>query len=305
MFDLVRLRVLRTVADQGTLAAAADVLHLTPSAVSQQMAKLEREARCALIERHGRRVRLTEEGRLLAEHAERILGAVEQAEADLDERRGEVVGDFTVAAFPTAARGLLPKVLVVMNERYPRLRLGLREVEPYDAIAQLTRGDLDLAIAQDWVNVPIAVSDRLRSHDIGRDLIDVALPAGHPLADASTVALSDLAGERWIASTAGTICYDWLTSTFRGAGHEPDIAHQAVEFPTQLALVAAGLGVALMPRLAGDHVPDGVRLRPVEPAMSRRVFAVWREESGRKPAVRAFVEMAVEQWREHHYSLHV
>lgn len=301
MFDLVRLRVLRTVADQGTLAAAADVLHLTPSAVSQQMAKLEREARCALIERHGRRVRLTEEGRLLAQHAERILGAVEQAEADLDERRGEVLGDFTVAAFPTAARGLLPKVVAAMNDRYPRLRLCLREVEPYDAIAQLTRGDVDVAVAQDWVNVPIAVSDRLRSHDIGYDLIDVALPDTHPLADAPTVALSDLVGERWIASTAGTICHDWLTTTFRHAGHEPDIAHQAVEFPTQLTLVAAGLGVALVPRLAGDHIPDGVRLRPVEPTMSRRVFAVWRAESGRRPAVRAFVEMAAE----HHYSLHV
>lgn len=305
MFDLVRLRVLRTVADQGTLAAAADVLHLTPSAVSQQMAKLEREARCVLIERHGRRVRLTEEGRLLAMHAERILGAVEQAEADLDERRGEVLGDFTVAAFPTAARGLLPKVVVAMNQRYPRLRLYLREVEPYDAIAQLSRGDLDVAIAQDWVNVPIAVSDRLCSRDIGHDRIDVALPERHPLADAPSVALSDLAGERWIASTAGTICHDWLMSTFRNAGYEPEIAHQAVEFPTQLTLVAAGLGVALVPRLAGDHVPDGVRVRSVEPAMSRRVFAVWREESGRKPAVRAFVEMAVQQWREHHYSLHV
>ncbi|HVK23489.1 MAG TPA: LysR substrate-binding domain-containing protein [Actinokineospora sp.] len=305
MFDLVRLRVLRTVADQGTLAAAAELLHLTPSAVSQQMAKLEREARCALIERHGRRVRLTEEGKLLARHAERILGAVEEAEADLDERRGEVLGEFTVAAFPTAVRGLLPAVVVEMNERYPRLRLHLREVEPYDAIAQLGRGDVDLVIAQDWVNVPIAIPERLRSRDIGQDPVDVALPASHRLVDRPVLTPADLADERWIASTAGTICHDWLVSTFRGSGREPDIVHQAGEFPTQLAMVAAGLGVALIPRLAGDLVPDGVRIRPIEPSMSRRIFAVWREESARRPSVRAFVESACQRWVQHHYSLHV
>src|SRR5436309_1790740 len=149
MFDLSRLRVLRAVADQGTLAAAAEVLHLTPSAVSQQMAKLEREARTRLIERHGRRARLTEEGHLLARHAERILGAVEEAEADLDERRGQVIGDVRVGAFPSAARGLLPRVLVAMNERYPRLRTRLAEIEPYDAMAQVARGDLDLVVSQD------------------------------------------------------------------------------------------------------------------------------------------------------------
>ncbi|WP_436501864.1 LysR family transcriptional regulator [Actinokineospora sp. HUAS TT18] len=305
MFDLVRLRVLRTVADQGTLAAAAEILHLTPSAVSQQMAKLEREARCALIERHGRRVRLTEEGKLLARHAERILGAVEAAEADLDERRGEVLGEFTVAAFPTAVRGLLPGVARAMNERYPRLKLHLREVEPYDAIAQLGRGDVDLVIAQDWVNVPLATPERMRSCDIGQDPVDVALPDAHPLAGKATVKPADLVGERWIASTAGTICHDWLVSTFRGVGHEPDIVHQAGEFPTQLAMVAAGLGVALVPRLAGDLVPDGVRVRPIEPGMSRRVFAVWREESARRPSVQAFVESARQHWVQHHYSPHV
>src|SRR5438067_13629909 len=103
MFDLGRLRVLAAVADQGTLAAAADALHLTPSAVSQQMAKLEREARCRLIEKHGRRVRLTEEGELLAKHAHRMLGAVAEAESAFDERRGQVMGERSLGAFPVAA----------------------------------------------------------------------------------------------------------------------------------------------------------------------------------------------------------
>jgi DNA-binding transcriptional LysR family regulator len=296
MFDLVRLRVLATVADQGTLAAAAEALHLTPSAVSQQMSKLEREARCRLIERHGRRARLTEEGLLLARHAQRILGAVAEAESDLDERRGQVLGELTVGAFPTAARGILPSILASMAGHYPRLRVRLLETEGYDAMAKVARGDIDVVVNADWETVPLPVPDRVRSVDIGHDPADLALPVTHPLAGRECVALSELTEERWITSTVGTICYDWLTKTLRNAGHEPKLAHQAAEFPTQLALVAAGLGVAMMPRLAGDFVPPGVRLVAIEPTVSRRVFAVWREETARRPSVRAFVDALTEAW---------
>ncbi len=296
MFDLVRLRVLHTVAGHGTLAAAAQALHLTPSAISQQMSKLEREAGCRLVERQGRGLRLTEDGLALATHAQRILAAVEEAEADLDERRGRVLGTLTVGAFPTAARGLLPSVVVSCAERFPDLRVRLREVEPYQVMTRVAAGDLDVAVAQDWVNVPVAVPDRLRSRDIGSDPADVAFPPGHPLAGRASVTLTELAGEPWVASTEGTICHDWLTTTFRTAGHEPVIAHQAAEFPTQLALVAAGLGIALLPRMAGDAVPAGVRLVPVAPVMSRRIFAVWREEAARRPSVRAFVDTLRAQW---------
>ncbi|HEV2782134.1 MAG TPA: LysR family transcriptional regulator [Actinophytocola sp.] len=296
MFDLGRLRVLAAVADQGTLAAAADVLHLTPSAVSQQMAKLEREARCRLIERHGRRARLTEEGELLAKHARRILGAVAEAESDLDERRGQVLGELSVGAFPTAARGLLPDVLVTMATRYPRLRIRLQETESYEAMSKVSRGDLDVVVNADWATVPLPVPDRVCKTDIGADPADLALPAAHPLADRPRLSLEQLTDETWVASTVGTICYEWLTSTLRNAGHEPRISHQAAEFPTQLALVSAGLGVALMPRLAGDFVPPDVRLIPVDPTISRRVFAVWREETTRRPSVQAFLTTLREAW---------
>jgi DNA-binding transcriptional LysR family regulator len=296
MFDLVRLRVLATVADQGTLAAAADALHLTPSAVSQQMSKLEREAGCRLIERQGRRARLTEEGELLAKHAARILDAVAEAESDLDERRGQVVGELAVGVFPSAARGLLPATLVTLAERYPRLRVRLVESEPYEATARVARGDFDLAINADWLIVPLPIPDRLRRTEIGSDPADIALPASHPLATRASLSFDELIDERWIASTVGTICHDWLTKTLRNASHEPKIVHQAAEFPTQLALVAADLGIALLPRLASDHIPDGVNLIPVTPTINRRIFAVHREESGRRPSVRAFVTVLREQW---------
>jgi DNA-binding transcriptional LysR family regulator len=296
MFDLVRLRILATVADQGTLAAAADALHLTPSAVSQQMSKLEREAGCRLIERHGRRARLTEEGALLAKHAQRILGAVAEAESDLDERRGQVLGELAVGAFPTAARGLLPSVLVAVAERYPRLRIRLQETESYEAQSRVARGDLDIVINADWSTVPLPNPDRVTRLEVGTDPADVAVRADHPLAGRDRLSLAELAGERWISSTLGTICHDWLTKTLRNAGHEPNITHQAAEFPTQLALVSANLGIALMPRLAGDSTPTNVRLIPVTPTISRRVFAAHREESARRPSVQAFLDVLHEKW---------
>lgn len=296
MFDLVRLRVLHTVAGHGTLAAAAQALHLTPSAISQQMSKLEREAGCRLMERQGRRVRLTDEGLVLAKHAQRILAAVEEAEADLDERRGQVLGTLSIGAFPTAARNLLPGVLADCAVRYPGLQVSSYEVEPYQALGRVAGGDLDLAITQDWMNVPVAVPERLLLKELGRDPADVALPVDHPLADSPSLSLDRLVDEPWVTATEGTICHDWLTNTFRKAGHEPRIAHQAAEFPTQLALVAAGLGVALLPRLAGEGVPAGVRLVPVAPQMYRRIFVGWREEAARRPAVVALVELLAQHW---------
>lgn len=296
MFDLARLRVLAAVADQGTLAAAADALHLTPSAVSQQMSKLEREARCRLIERHGRRVRLTEEGELLAKHARRILGAVAEAESDLDERRGQVIGDLSVGAFPTAARGLLPGVLVAMATRYPRLRVTVREVEPYEGMTKVARGDLDIVIAADWTIAPVVVPDRMLCTDIGFDQADIALPADHLLAARSGLLLEELTDEPWIACLEGTICYDWLVRTVRATGREPRIVHQAAEFATQLAMVAAGLGIAVIPRLARDHIPPGAVLVPVTPTVSRRIFTTWREETARRPSIKAFLDTVKDQW---------
>jgi DNA-binding transcriptional LysR family regulator len=298
MFDLTRLRVLHAVAGHGSLAAAARALHLTPSAVSQQMAKLEREAGCVLAERQGRRLRLTDEGRALATHAHRILAAVEEASADLDERRGRVLGTVTIGAFPTAARALLPAVLRTCAKDHPDLRLHMREAEPYQSMSLLGAGDLDLVVSQDWANLPVALPERLTSTDLGHDIADLALPADHPLASRNGIAMPELATEPWITSTTGTICHDWLTNTFRRDGHEPKIAHQAAEFPTQLALVAAGLGVAVIPRMATDSVPVGVVLVPVKPALSRRIFAVWREETTRRPAIRAVTQALKDSFRQ-------
>lgn len=289
MLDLERLRALHSVATYGSVSAAADVLHVTTSAVSQQLAKLERETGQKLLERNGRGVRLTDAAELLVAHAGRILSLVEQAQSDLEAHRGSVVGQLTLAAFPTAIRGLVPAALRRLNADHPDLRVLLREEDPMRSMPLVSRGDLDMAVVQDWNNEPLPLPDGLQKGVICDDVADVVLPPDHPLAGRDEVALKELAGDTWISSSPDSICCDWLMRTLRAVDSEPRIDHQAYEFATQLSLVAAGLGNTILPRLGRCDVPPGVVVVPLKEPLSRRVYAVWREEAARRPAIRAAV----------------
>lgn len=289
MLHLERLRSLHAIAAYGSVAAAARALHLTSSAVSQQMARLEREVGRPLLERHGRGVRLTEAGELLVEHARDILARVEAAEADLAARDQDVGGALRLGAFATAARGLVPPALQLLAEQHPALDPTLTELEPPEAIRLVAGGDLDLGVVQDWANAPLALPEDLDRAPLLRDAADVALPADHPLAERDTLALEELLDEDWIGWLPGQICHDWLLLTMRGLGAEPRVVHTVGEHPTHLALVAAGLGVALVPRLGRGPVCEALRLVPVVPALERHVAVVWRRSAGRRPAVVAGV----------------
>lgn len=287
MLNLDRLRALHAVATHGSVQAAADALHVSPSAVSQQLAKLEREVDASLLDRAGRGVRLTDAAILLSERTSEVLALLEQLESELDERRGAVVGTVRISAFPTAARGLGPAVLTHLREHFPDLEPALIEQEPIDSFPQLARGDLDLVIAQDWYNAPLVLPHGLDREPLFDDTADIALPTGHRLAHRRSIRLDELAAEPWVTWPEGSICGDWLLHTMRTLGHEPRVAHRAAEHATLLALVAAGHGAAVMPRLGLDHVPAGVRLVPVEPAVTRHVFAAWRSDASRRSAIRA------------------
>jgi DNA-binding transcriptional LysR family regulator len=283
--NLERLRVLHAVSGTGSVRGAARTLHVTTSAISQQLKVLEREVGQILVERQGRGIRLTDAGSVLAEHAGRLLAQVERVEADLAGRRGAVVGELRLAAFATAARGLVPPVLKALREKYPGLHLRLAELEPLDAIPALCRADLDLAIVQDWPDAPAALPDGVASRHLLDDILDVALPADHPLAGRAHVTMAELAGADWITWTGGQLCHDWLRQ-FLG---DPAVAHTASEHSTQLAMVDAGMGVAVMPRLGREPIPDGVRVVPVRPRLYRRVHVLWRRSAERRPAVAAVV----------------
>ncbi|WP_074998780.1 LysR family transcriptional regulator [Streptomyces qinglanensis] len=286
MLDLSRLRALHAVHLHGSVGNAAQALGYTPSAVSQQVAKLERETGTALLERAGRGIALTDDALMLVRTAEEVLGLVEQAEVALEQRKGHPAGQLRLAAFPSGARGLMPRVLAELAADHPQLDLRMSEVDPHLSVGLVARGEIDLALAHDWDITPMPAPEGVRSIPLGVDTCEVLLPAGHPLAAQDTLETADLAGRRWVCQPPGTVCHDWLHTTLRTAGQEPDVAYYVAEFQTQVALVAAGLGIALLPRLGRGPLPDGVVLRPLEPTPTRRLFAVTRDGLLRRPAVR-------------------
>jgi DNA-binding transcriptional LysR family regulator len=290
MLNLERLRTLDALARHGSVSAAADGLHVTTSAVSQQMAKLEREVGQQLLAKNGRGVRLTDTGRLLADHASRILSQVELAQSEIEARRGQVVGEVRIAAFPTAARGLFPAVLSSLRRDHAELRVLSRELEPEAAVREVIRGDLDLAVVLDWSNKRLPVPGGLAQAHLLDDVPDVAMPADHPLAGRAEVDLEEFADDEWVSWPEGEFCHEWLVFTLRSKGFEPRITHLAGEHHTQLALIAAGLGVCVAPRLGRGAVPEGVALVPVRQRMRRHVHAVWRTDADRRPSIRAAVE---------------
>ena len=293
MIDVGRLRALDAVASYGTVLAASAALHCTPSAVSQQLGKLERETGTTLVEKDGRRLRLTAAGVVLAHHAARVLAALDEAESALAAQRDTVTGRVTVAAFATACRGLMPRALHRLAADYPELRTGLVEGDPHSGLDRLQRGHVDLAVLDDWPEVALTFPPGITSTELGLDTADLVVPTGHRLATSSAPVHRDqLHGERWIAAPPGAICYEWLMRVLPGV--EPDFL--VGEFETQLTLVAAGLGVAMLPRLARPTLPEGVVTVAVSPRPTRRVTVAWREASAARPAIAATLAALRESW---------
>jgi DNA-binding transcriptional LysR family regulator len=290
--DLGRLRALHAVATYGSVLAASEALHCTPSAVSQQLAKLDRETGTRLLERDGRGLRLTDAGKLLAGHAARVLDAVDEARSALAAYHLEVVGEVTVGAFATACRGLLPPALATLTTRHPQLAARVVEMNPYEAIDALGRGRVEVAVVDDWPEVGLAMPDGVAHIVLGHDRADLIVPCGHFLAGAGPVPLTRAAGERWIGSSPGTICYEWLLRVLPGV--RPTFL--VGEFETQQTFVAAGLGVALVPRLARMRTVPGTVVVPVTPAPTRRVIVAWRKSTEVRPALGAAVEALREAW---------
>ncbi|MET7481060.1 LysR family transcriptional regulator [Streptomyces sp. NPDC005648] len=296
MLDLQRLRALHAVSVHGTVGAAAAALGYTPSAVSQQIAKLERETRTVLLEREGRGVRLTPEAHQLVDTAQELLAIVERAETELEERRGVPAGRLTIAAFASAARGLMPAVLADLAVRHPALDARLSEIDPHLSVDLVAKGAVDLAVAHDWDIAPMPVPAGVERAVIGDDRSTLLVPAGHPFAGREAVTREELGGQRWVCQPPGRVCHDWLLRTMRAAGHEPEIVHHADENPTLVALVAGGLGVCLVPRLGRGPLPPGVVEVRLEPTPVRRLYALWREGAARRPAIAEAVRTLRDRW---------
>lgn len=291
MIDLTALRSLEAVDQLGSVVAAAEELGFTPSAVSQQIKRLERQSGVELLERVGRGVILSGPGRILVAEGARIAAELERLETDLHAHAGEVTGELGLVGFSTAMRGLVGPVAAGLMAAHPGLRLRLAELEPWQAVDQVATGQADVAVVHRWGDVPIAIPDHVDRATVHRDEADVILRADHRLADRDCVTPKDLVDERWIATPEGTICRQWLSRMYAGTGRLPQIEHTSMEFESHLALVAAGLGIALVPRLGRAPLPADTRaVRVTDPVPEREVMALWRRSQGRSPAVAAIVE---------------
>jgi molybdate transport repressor ModE-like protein len=291
MIDARRLRVLREVAEQGTLAAAADALHLTPSAVSQQLAALEREVGQPVIERNGRGVRLTGAAEVLVDHANVVLAQLEAAAADVAAYSEGVVGTVRIAGFATALAEIVAPAAAALRASHPRLALTIAEQEAPDCFRALARGDADIALSMASRLAPPRDDPRFHRRALRADALDAVLPADHRLAVRAEIELAELAGEPFVGPPDGTSCHDVTVSGCAAAGFTPAFQHRSLDFYTTMALVAAGLGVALVPRLAQAAVPPGAVIRPLSaPAPARHVFAATRAGAERRPTVAAVLD---------------
>ncbi|RLV47552.1 LysR family transcriptional regulator [Nocardioides mangrovicus] len=290
MIDLDALVSLRAVDDHGTVGAAADALGFTPSAVSQQVKRLERQLGLALLERVGRGVILTGAGRQLVDDGAAVLAELERIEAGLHRAASSVSGHLRLSAFSTSVRDVVAPALGRLTARHPDLSVTLHEGEPWDVVDLVADGRQDLGLVHSWGDVPLPVPDHVVSTHLTRDVADVVLPASHPLAGRRRLSPHDLLDAAWIATPEGTICRQWLTRMYLGTGRLPHVAHVSMEFDSHLALVRAGLGIALVPRLGRAELPAGVvAVAAIDPVPTREVVALHRRTMSDSPAVRALL----------------
>ena len=292
MLDVRRMKVLREVAARGSFSAAAEALSFTQSAVSQQIAALEREAGAKLVERSPRGVRPTEAGRALVAHAEAILARLDSAEEELAAIAGLRGGRLRLACFQSAGATLVPRGVAVFHERHPSVDLGMIEAEPEEAAEHLRSGEIDLALVYDFEPLGGALDPELELTHLVDDPYDAILPTGHPLAERRTLRLADLADEPWVCSTSASGCRSITERACQDAGFEPRVAFEADETLAAQALVAAGVGVTLLPRLALTTVHPGVVARSLarNPPV-RRIWAARLASGYRSPASDAMVQI--------------
>jgi DNA-binding transcriptional LysR family regulator len=297
MLNVVRLKILKEVAYRGSFSAAAEALAYTQSAISQQIAALESETGMALLERHPRGVSLTAAGQTLVSHADGILARLDAAEASLAAIAGLRGGRLRVASFPTAGATLMPLAIATFSSAYPEIELTLAEGEPEAIVGRLRAGELDLALLFEFDGEALLSEDVTRT-ELLEDPMYLALPREHPLVRKSRLRLADLAAEAWVQTSSSSPCARHVVRSCHAAGFEPNVAFESDDYQTVQGLVAAGVGVALIPELALSVVRDDIAIRTLSPAPPvRQVIAATPAGARLVPAAPAMLGVLEEAAR--------
>ncbi|WP_404500234.1 LysR family transcriptional regulator [Arthrobacter sp. GAS37] len=308
MIEIAALRALVAVEQQGSVVAASEAMGFSPSAVSQQIKKLEKQSGVTVLERHGRGVLLTDRGMALAEYGRRILGELEELQATLLADPAKPSGVLRLVGFSTACGGLVGPMLRKLGAAQAvaagssaagssglggsGLEIRVVAEDPREAVQRVATGEADLGVVHNWHSVPLVIPENMIHEDLCLDTADVLLNSAHPLAGRTAVEPSDLVDERWISTPAGAICNEALLAIFAGLGRVPDIRIYDPDFSTHIAMVQQGVAVALVPRLGRPELPAGVVAVPVvNPMQQRQVGIVYRKTMTASPSIRHVVRL--------------
>lgn len=278
MIDIAAIRSLIAVRDHGSIVAAAEALGFTPSAVSQQIKRLENHGSRPMLERVGRGVVLTERGLLLADRGSRLLDDLAGLENLVQSPDDVATGSYRLAAFATANRGLVAPLLARVRVAAPGLELKvLEDADPRAIVRSVARGHADLGIVHDWTSMPLGLPPELESTALLEDQADMLVHRAHRLARRRSVTPAELSDERWTVTPAGTICHDWLVQMYAQHGMRPDLRYEAEDYATHVALVAHAAAIALVPRMGRVVLPETVVAVEVrDPVPRRTIQMVWR-----------------------------
>jgi len=291
MLNASRLNLLREVVERGSFSAAAESLSYSQSAVSQAIATLEGEVGTTLIERDRGGVRPTAAGAALVSHAEGILGRMEAAENELEAIAGGRAGRLRIASFPSAGATLLPRAIAAFGAAHPGVEVTLAEGEPEEIAPRLRAGEFDLALLYEFEGAGERLGSRLRRFELLVDPLHLALPTSHPLARRRQVQLEDLREESWVQTSASGPCARHVVRSCHAAGFEPRVSFESDDYQTVQGLVAAGVGVGLIPRLALSAVRGDIHVRALHPQSPvRKVFAAARRGAPVTPAVATLLD---------------
>jgi|SRR5215217_225948 len=299
MLDVKQLRVLKAVAEHGSFSAAADALSYTQPAISQQIAALEKQANATLVDRGSRGVSLTDAGRALVDHADVVLSRLAAAEAELEAIAGARGGRVRLSSFPTAGASLLPPAVALFAHRHPEVDLSFEEKEPEEAVQMLRAAELEVAIVFEYRNLSQPEFDRLYEGIELRHLIDdpmyIAMPRDNPLARKPRVRLQDFADEVWIQNDTRGPCGRLHLAACSSAGFEPRIAYQSDDYNVVQGLIAAGVGVSLLPALSLTNVRDDIAVRSLgRMAPRRKIASAVLAGRYRSPATDAMLDILAE-----------